>query len=292
MSYTDTDINEMLSIYRNMVKEVETLESMFDDRHFTLDGHIIGSIGEVAAAKLYGIRLFISSTKAIDGEVDSKLVQIKVVQQDNVMLSFDGEGESPYYLLVLYLNKRGVIFEVYNGLWKDAFGAVPTTDSHGYKHIRVNKLLELDSAVEDEDRIQQIYPVIKMRQEYKNSFKNRVYYKKIYDWAQYYYDLFTNPASTEQQLMEAFPEKCEELGFFMDCGHTFESVYGKNTLMNKESFQRVIPQVDDPILLGSAIFSMWRNYTHWSFDTNLTSDECREWFILAFDKMKSLIYGK
>lgn len=101
MSYTDSDINEMLSIYRNMVKEVETLEAMFGDRHFTLDGHIIGSIGEVAAANYYGIDLFTSSTKAIDGVVNSKPIQIKVVQQDNVMLSYDGEGDSPYYLLVL-----------------------------------------------------------------------------------------------------------------------------------------------------------------------------------------------
>ena len=168
MPNTETDINEMLSIYRNMVKEVETLESMFEDRHFTLDGHLIGSIGEVAAAYLYGIKLYASSTKAIDGEVNSKPVQIKVVQQDNVMLSYDGEGESPHYLLVLYLNKSGTIYEVYNGPWEIAFNSVPKSDSHGYKHIRVNRLMELDHSV-NKDRIQQKHPVTKMTPEYKNS---------------------------------------------------------------------------------------------------------------------------
>ncbi|WP_026528026.1 DUF6998 domain-containing protein [Butyrivibrio sp. VCD2006] len=289
MPYTDSDINEMLSIYRNMVKEVENLESKFENRHFTLDGHIIGSIGEVAAANYYGINLFTSSTKAIDGEVNSKPVQIKVVQQDNVMLSYDGEGDSPHYLLVLYLNKNGIFFEVYNGLWKDAFSAVSKSDSHGYKHIRVNRLLELDGKVSNEDRIQQINSVIKMRPEYKNSsIKSSAYYKKVFHWAQNYYDLFMDPASTEQQLIEDFPEKCEELGFFMDCGHTFESIYGKDTLNNKEAFHRALAVVEDPILLGSAIFSIWRYYTHWAYDTNITSDECREWFIMAFDKMKAL----
>ena len=97
-----------------------------------------------------------------------------------------------------------------------------------------------------------------------------------------------DPSATERQLIEGFPEKCEELGFFMDCGNTFESIYGKDILNNKESFQRVLAVVEDPILLGSAIFSKWRYYTHWAYDINLTSDECREWFIMAFDKMKAL----
>ena len=76
-SYEGADIKEMLSIYRNMIKEVATLEAMFPDRHFSLDGHIVGSIGEVAASYYYGIKLAKSSKKAIDGMVNERSVQIR-----------------------------------------------------------------------------------------------------------------------------------------------------------------------------------------------------------------------
>ena len=43
---------------RQMVKIVSELETDFPGRHFTLDGHLVGSIGEVAAAYYYGIKLY------------------------------------------------------------------------------------------------------------------------------------------------------------------------------------------------------------------------------------------
>ena len=49
------------------------------DRHFTLDGHLIGSIGEVYAAKRYGFELLPSSEKAHDAVAPDgtwRLVQI------------------------------------------------------------------------------------------------------------------------------------------------------------------------------------------------------------------------
>ena len=42
-------------------------------------------------------------------------------------------------------------------------------------------------------------------------------------------------------------------------------------------------------LLGSAIFSKWRYYTHWDYDMNaILSDEAREWFITAFARLEEL----
>ena len=58
-------------------------------RHFTLDGHLIGSIGEVYAAERYGIDLFISSTPRHDGtSPDGRLVQVKAI-----VLKIDKNGE-------------------------------------------------------------------------------------------------------------------------------------------------------------------------------------------------------
>ena len=41
----------------------QDLESLFPGRHYTPDGHMIGSIGEALAASYYGLELFTASEK-------------------------------------------------------------------------------------------------------------------------------------------------------------------------------------------------------------------------------------
>lgn len=41
----------------SLIKIVRDLEQAFPGRHFTLDGHLLGSIGEVLAVYYYGIEL-------------------------------------------------------------------------------------------------------------------------------------------------------------------------------------------------------------------------------------------
>ena len=43
---------------QELVHIVSELETAFPERHFTLDGHLVGSIGEVMAAYYYGIDLY------------------------------------------------------------------------------------------------------------------------------------------------------------------------------------------------------------------------------------------
>ena len=62
------------------------------------------------AAYYYGIELYAASTEIHDGEVDGKKVQIKISQQGNIVINHE-----PNYLIVLYLNRNGNIYEVYNG---------------------------------------------------------------------------------------------------------------------------------------------------------------------------------
>jgi hypothetical protein len=51
---------------------VAELEKMFPGRHFTPDGHMVGSIGEAIAAYHYGIYLHAPGTPAFDGRKDGK----------------------------------------------------------------------------------------------------------------------------------------------------------------------------------------------------------------------------
>ena len=147
----------------SLIKIVRDLEQAFPGRHFTLDGHLLGSIGEVLAVYYYGIELYTASAEKHDGCVDGKEVQIKITQRDTVLLS-----DEPDYLIVLYLNSNGTVFEVYNGPGKEAWESGGKPDKRNYKHLRVNKLMELDSEVKDEDRIPQIKGIRKMQKEFKN----------------------------------------------------------------------------------------------------------------------------
>ena len=90
-------------------------------------------------------------------------MQIKIIQQDNIVIN-----DEPDYLIVMYLTKMGDVYEVYNGTGKLPWDTASKRDSHNNRHMRVNKLMELDADVLNADRIPQRIPIEKMRGEYKN----------------------------------------------------------------------------------------------------------------------------
>ncbi len=97
------------AIYR----AVEELEREFPDRKFTPDGHLVGSIGEVVAAKALGLTLHPASHPGHDaydanGDVQIKmtagrvvalydtcarLVVVRVVSPEEAEIVYDGPGE-------------------------------------------------------------------------------------------------------------------------------------------------------------------------------------------------------
>ena len=109
------------------------------------------------------LELYAASTGIHDGEVDGKKVQIKISQQDNIVINHE-----PNYLIVLYLNRNGNIYEVYNGPGKLPWESASKRGRHNNKHMRVNKLMELDKAVDECKRITQINHIEKMDVKFKN----------------------------------------------------------------------------------------------------------------------------
>ena len=166
MNDNSKNVEKLRGKIAELVKIVNALEKVYPGRHFTLDGHLVGSMGEVLAEYYYGVELYPASTPKHDGRVNGKDVQIKATQRDVVLL-----GEEPDYLLVLYLANTGAAFEVFNGPGKLAWDSVENKDKRGYKHLRVNKLMELDAEVKDADRIPQVNGIRKMRKEFKNPKK-------------------------------------------------------------------------------------------------------------------------
>lgn len=93
-----------------VVKELED-EFVDEERKFTLDGHLVGSIGEVVAAYAFGLKLYRPGIETHDAETDDgKRVQVKLTGGiRGILLS-----SKPDYLIVLQL--RDYKFTVvYNG---------------------------------------------------------------------------------------------------------------------------------------------------------------------------------
>jgi hypothetical protein len=105
------------ALIRSLYRTVGTLEKRYD-RRFTLDGHLIGSIGEVIARDEYGLELLTASARGHDAiTADGRRVEIKATQGRTVALRSE-----PKHLLVLHLTKDGGHSVVYNGpgkiVWK------------------------------------------------------------------------------------------------------------------------------------------------------------------------------
>lgn len=101
---------EFPAIIRELYSLVNRLENMFPGRHFTPDGHLVGSIGEALASYYYGIRLHRASFEGHDGIVGNRLVEVKATQGKKVSLSSE-----PQHLLVPKLKVDGSFDEIYNG---------------------------------------------------------------------------------------------------------------------------------------------------------------------------------
>ena len=92
-----------------------------------------------------------------------------------------------------------------------------------------------------------------------------------------YYDFFESPF---------FPNECWSLGFEMDCGESFIAAYGEEAWNTNKGLSAVIDKADDVNILGSALFSQWRYFNHWSYEH--ATEEDKEWFLTILRQMQEL----
>ena len=93
-----------------------------------------------------------------------------------------------------------------------------------------------------------------------------------------YYDMFESPS---------FPDECWSLGFEMDCGESFIAAYGQEAWHSRRELSSIIEKADDIIILGSALFSQWRYFNHWSYYH--ATEEDKEWFLIILRRMQELV---
>lgn len=128
------------------------LEELFPGRHYTPDGHMIGSIGEALAASYYNLKLFPASEQTHDAKApDGRLVQIKATQINRVALSSE-----PEWLLVLKIHQDGTFSEEYNGPGKSAWEHCGKMQKNGQRPISLAKLRELQTEVPQSEQLKKM----------------------------------------------------------------------------------------------------------------------------------------
>lgn len=111
--------------------------------------------------------------------------------------------------------------------------------------------------------------------------------KDINAFAREYLSLFTDQKTQERMLEERFGEQSQELGFIMDGGRGFVEKYSGEAYDSTADLLKILDDVKDPMLLGSAIYSRWRYLTHWSTES-LLDEANRSWFITALGRLAEL----
>lgn len=100
------EIKQLLDITKSLKEKY--------NRGFTLDGKLVGDIGEVLVANKYGIELYPENSKLHDGfEISTgKKVQIKATFKGS---SYFKSNLIPDYFIVVLIKESGEIVELYNG---------------------------------------------------------------------------------------------------------------------------------------------------------------------------------
>lgn len=113
--------------------------------------------------------------------------------------------------------------------------------------------------------------------------------KQVYDFAVKWCDKFRNPNINYIELVDHYmADDCDALGFMMDCGNAFSDKYGAAFNDHKE-LDKIINDVNDIDLLGSAVYSQWRYFNHWAYSgEEILEFRNRSWFILALERLAML----
>ena len=142
-----TEVDELLaSLYRI----VDRLEALFPGRKFTPDGHLVGSIGEVIAARMFGLELLPASAPVHDAKADDgRRIQIKFTQGTRGVAL----RKKPDHLLVLRLAPDRSLEVVYNGRGTSPWSQSGKKQTNGQRQISLALLRAINRAVPERDRL-------------------------------------------------------------------------------------------------------------------------------------------
>jgi hypothetical protein len=144
-------IEQVPALVGDLLRTTRKLNSLFEGRPFTPDGHLVGSIGEVVAEYVYGIKLEPCSTPQIDAYTDDgRSVQIKLTGENGTSFGVrwsSSQATIPADLLIcLKLSGTGFA-EIYNGPFPAELFLGRKDSSDGQISVTVNKLAALNPSL-------------------------------------------------------------------------------------------------------------------------------------------------
>lgn len=147
------EISQLLRITRKLSDKYK--------RGFTLDGKLVGDIGEVLAAEKYGLELLPPNTEIHDAKeiASGRKVQVK---SSFSYTSYFPCNHVPEYFLAIQIMEDGTIKELFNGkgryIKEKYIDARKLTSNKGrYLYTLRGKILtELNSQVPEKDKIRMI----------------------------------------------------------------------------------------------------------------------------------------
>ena len=144
------DRDRLPELVKALYRTVGELEAMFPGRHFTPDGHLVGSLGECLVAYHYGLDLLRSSNKGADAAINGRTVEIEATQGSRVALRC-----CPEHLLVIKLDREGGFSEIYNGPGTPVWKTVESKPrpSNGQYQVSLALLKSLMKNVPEEERL-------------------------------------------------------------------------------------------------------------------------------------------
>ncbi len=138
---------------KRLLQIVDQLRSTYPKKRFTLDGRLVGDLGEVLVEAAYDIELHEGLQRHHDGRTsDGRQVQIKATMQSSLTFPAD---HIPDYYLGIKIRADGTFTEVFNGpglvAWEAVKSRKPTkTNLHT---VSINTLERLNVKVHLKKRI-------------------------------------------------------------------------------------------------------------------------------------------
>lgn len=149
------EIKQSLAITKKLKEKYVHL-----NKNFSLDGKLVGDIGEVLAAEKYGLKLFGENTVNYDAEeiATGRLVQIKSTFRGYCYFLYS-EERMPDYFLGIELDENGLITEMFNGPGRFLYESYvknlkPYRNS--YYSLSKGELKKLNCLVPEQDKIKHI----------------------------------------------------------------------------------------------------------------------------------------
>lgn len=150
-----------------------------------------------------------------------------------------------------------------------------TVPSYGKKPVSITRLMR---------RYIPIHDLFGFNEDLETDYAGK---KAIFSFSQSWAKRFASQELTKREFEESFGEECISLGFQMDCGNEFITLYPHCFNIKSSEVDSVIKSIQDVDLLGSAVLSQWRYLTHWAYSYELDTVTCH-WFDTILKQMRHL----